>query len=113
MISVEEKYTSFLDASCDLIGAITVKREFSATDHILVVKEENWDEKKYQDGANDAKLQGIFSNQGAFEKRLFLHANHTGSLLRVWGTTVTVIVLTATEFRDFLCACYNANPPNL
>ena len=43
VISVEEKYTSLLRASFDIIGAVTVKRGFSTTDHILVVKEEKWD----------------------------------------------------------------------
>ena len=73
-----------------------VNREFSTTDQILAVKEEKLDSKKYQYDANDAKLQGIVSNQGAFEKRLFLRANHTGSWLILCGATVTGTVLAET-----------------
>ena len=36
-----------------------------------------------------------------------------GAWLSLYGTTVTGAVLTATEFRDFSCARYNVNPPNI
>ena len=36
---------------------------------------------------------------------------NTGSWLTVRGTTVTGTVLTAMEFCDFLCACYDVTPP--
>ena len=51
---------------------------------------------KNQDVVNGAKLQEIVRNQGAFEKRLFLRAKHTGSWLSIWGTTGTGTVLAAT-----------------
>ena len=37
----------------------------------------------------------------------------TDAWLSVRGTTVSGIVLSATEFWDFLCACYNVSPVNL
>ena len=76
--SAAEKYTSSLRSSYKLIGAVTGNREFSATDHLWLVKEENWDRKKYQDDVNDAKIRGIVNDQGNSEKRLFLCAKHTG-----------------------------------
>ena len=70
-------------------------------------------QEKNRDVVNDAKLQGIISNQDAFEKQLFLCAKHTGSWMSVQGTTETGTILAATEFRDFKCDNYNVNPPNL
>ena len=66
-----------------------------------MVKEEWQNEKKYRDVVNDAKLQGIVSNQCAFEKLPLLFAKHTGSWLIVRGTTVTSTVTTAKEFCNF------------
>ena len=57
--------------------------------------------KKYRDAANDEKLQGIFSGQGALKKRLLLRAKHMGSWTSLQGTTVTGTVIDATEFSDF------------
>ena len=48
---------------------------------------------------NDAKLQEIISNQGAFEKRLLLSSKHMGAWM-IQSTTVTITVLAAMEFRD-------------
>ena len=56
--SSENKYTSLLHESCDLIDAVTGKRDFSTADHIRDFKEEQQDEKNWDD-ANDAKLWGI------------------------------------------------------
>ena len=55
-----------------------------------------WHGKKYRDAANDVKLQGIVSDQGAYKKRFFLCAKHMGTWLSVWGITVTDTVLAAT-----------------
>ena len=57
--------------------------------------------KKNQDIENYVKLKVIVSNQGAFEKRLFLCAKHMGSWLSIRGTTVTSIVLAAKKFCGF------------
>ena len=70
-----------------------------------------WDGKKYWDGANDGKLRGTFNDQGNFEKRLFLRANHTGSCMSVQDTIVTSTVLTTTKFCGFSCERYYVNPP--
>ena len=56
--SRKEKYNSLLRASYNLIGAVTVKREFSTDDHIWAVNKERRNRKKYRDDANDAKLRG-------------------------------------------------------
>ena len=58
------------------------------------------------------KLQGIVSDQITFQKRILQTAKHTGAWLSMWGNAVTGTVLAATDFRDFLCADYNNNPPN-
>ena len=50
---------------------------------------------------------------GAFEKRLYSAPNTWGSCLIVGGTTVTSTVLAAIESSNFVCNCYNVNPPNL
>ena len=74
---------------------------FSTADHSWEVEGERQDSKKYRDAANDVKLQEIVSNQGAFEKRLFLRAKHMGAWLIVLGTTVTGTAFSATEFCGF------------
>ena len=78
----------------------------------MVEKESRYG-KKYQDDANDAKLRVIFNNQNGLEKLLFLHAKHTVYYLSIQVTMVTGTVIATTKFRNFLCACYKANPPNL
>ena len=70
---------------------------FSTANKIRAVKGESRDGKKDQDAANEAKLQGIVSDQGAFGKHLFLRAKHTGSWMIIRGNTVTVTLLAATE----------------
>ena len=111
--SAEDKYTSLLLASYELIGAVKVEKEFSTADHLLAFKEERWDGKTDQGVANDVKLRKIVSNKSALEKRPFLCAKNTGSWMSVQGTMINGTVLTATESREFLCACYKVNPPNL
>ena len=96
-----------------LIGAVLGKRDFSTSDRLWVLKEERRDGKKDWYYANDLKLRGILNDQDSFNKCLFLLSNHTVSWLRVQITTVIGTVPVETEFRDFLCACYNVNPLNL
>ena len=95
------KYNSSLCARGKLFGAVKVEQVFPTYDNIRAVKGGIRDGKKDWDATNDAKLQGVFSNQYAFEKRLILCAKHMGACLSIWGTTVTGIVIAATEFRDF------------
>ena len=86
---------------CMLIGAVKGEWDFSIADHIHAVKGERRDGKKYWDAANDEKLHGTVSDQGAFEKRMFLHAKHMGAWMSIRDAMVTDTVLTAKEFRDF------------
>ena len=55
---------------------------------------------KKRDTLNDAKLQGIISNQGVFKKSLFICPKLTGAWLIVGGNTVNGTVRAATDFRD-------------
>ena len=84
-----------------MIGAVMGESKFSTADHILAVKGDRRDDKNYVDVANDAKLWGIISVQGAIKKHVFLRTNHTGAWMSVHVTTVTITVLTALEFCDF------------
>ena len=77
------------------------------------VKAELWDDKKYWDDVDDMKHRGSVSDQGAFDKHIFLRANHMCSWMIVRGTDVTSTVLLTIEFCDFLCTRYNFNPPKL
>ena len=74
--------------SYKLIGAVTDERAFSTDDHMREVQGKRWDGKNW-DVANDAKLQGIVSNQGNFYTRLFVYAKHMGEWISVRGTMVT------------------------
>ena len=82
---------------------MTGEIEFSTADHLQGLREERRDRKKNRDEANDAKLGGIVNNTKKPNGCLILRAKNRGSWLTMCGTTVTVIVLAATEFRDF-CA---------
>ena len=106
MTPAKEKHNSSLGASGELAGAVKGERGFSTADHIGAVEWERRDGKKDQDAANYAKLQGIISDQGAFEKRLFLRTKHTDVLLSVRGATVTGTVPAAMELCRILCAHY-------
>ena len=96
MTSAKDKYNSLLRAGNKLIVAVKGERIFPTANYIQTVKEERRYSKKDRDAANDARLQGIISNQGALERRILLHAKYTGPCISVWGTTVTGTVLTAT-----------------
>ena len=99
--SEEEKYKGLLRKSFKLIGTVMGKMAFSTPDLIQVVKEERWGRGGNQYVANDGKLWIIVSNQGAFEKQLFLCTELTGSWMGALGTTETGTVLSATKFRGF------------
>ena len=110
MKSAQEKYTSSLRASDELIGAVKGKRVFSTADHIQEVKGERRDKKK-QDTTNDAKLKIIVSYQVAFENLIFLDDKHTGASLILRGITVNDTVLAATQFSDFYEIVTMLSPP--
>ena len=69
---------------------------FSTANHIRSVKGESRDGKKHWDADNESELQGIVSDQGAFEKRFSLCAIHTGAWTSIRGITVNNTVLSAT-----------------
>ena len=77
--SENDKYNTLLRASNGMVGAVNKERDFSTVYHIREVKVERRGGKKYQESANDVKLQVIDSDQGAFEKHLFLRAKHTSA----------------------------------
>ena len=87
-----------------MVGAATGARKFSTSDHLLTIREERRDRQKIQDDANNAKLKGLIYDHKSPGGRLVLRAKNTGSWLTAQGSTVTGIVLAATEFRYFLCA---------
>ena len=87
VMSAQEKFTSSIRASGELIGAIKGKQVFSIG--------ERRDKKKEWDTTNDTKLNGIVSYQVAFEKLLLLHDKHSGAWLVVRGITDTGAVLAA------------------
>ena len=86
---------------------------FSNVDHLRTLSEERCDGKKYWDAAYESKLKGFVSNFKGTEKSLLLRAKITGDWLSVRGTAVSGTILSATDFRDFLCALYNLSTVNL
>ena len=92
------EYTSLLLAIFELIGTVMGEREFSTADHILAVKEEQQEGKKYQYNVNAAKLWVIVSGHVVFDKQFFFRAKNATSWLSIWGTTITGTVLNATGF---------------
>ena len=71
------------------------------------------DRQKYREVANETKLKGLVQNLKGTDRRLIIWAKITGAWLIVHITTVSVTLLSAIEFRDFLCARYNVSPLNL
>ena len=113
MTPPNNKYLSFLRVRYELIGAITREREFSTANNLLDIREERSDGQKVQDDSNGAKLKGLAKDIKAIDNCLIIRAKNTVSWPTVRGTTVTGTVLAATDFCGFLCARYDANPPNL
>ena len=77
VMSAQEKYTSLLRASGELIGAVKGKPMFSTADHIREVNGGRRDKKKERDTTNDAKLKVVVCDQVDIEKLLLLHDKHT------------------------------------
>ena len=87
--------------------------EFSNAEHLRMLGEERRDRHKDWEVANETKLKGLVRYLKCTNMRLILQANITGAWMSVRGTTVSGKLLSATEFWDFLCACYNISPLNL
>ena len=92
---------------------MTVGGAFSNAEHLRTISEERCDGNKYRDAVYESKLKCLLSNLKGTDKRLLLRAKFTGAWLSVRGTTVSCTVLSATEFRGFLCARYNISTLNL
>ena len=88
-------------------------RAFSIADHLRTLGEERRDGKKDQETANKTKLKGLVRDLKVTGRRLIPRAKSTGTWPIIRGTTFSGTVLSATEFRDFLCARYNISPLNL
>ena len=61
---------------------------------------------------NETKLKSLVRYLKGNDRRLILRTKIKGAWLSICGTTVSVIVLSATEFRYFFCARYNVSPLN-
>ena len=88
-------------------------RGFSNTNHLRTLGVERRDRQKDREDVNETKLKGLVQNIKGTDMRLILRAKITGAWMIVHSTTVSGKLLSDTEFRDFLCAHYNAPPPNL
>ena len=109
----QENYLSSTQGSTELVRYVMGGGGFSNADHLRILSEEQLDGKKARDITYESILKGLVINIQGTDKRLLLHAKIIGACLSVRGTTVFGTVLSATEFRDFLCACYNVSPVNL
>ena len=84
----------------------------SNADHLKTLSEEHRDRKKYRDVAKKYRLKGLVQDLKGTDKRLLLRAKSTGAWLSIRATTVSGTVLSTTEFRDILYACYNVSAIN-
>ena len=113
VMSSQEKYLSSMQGRAGLIRAVTGGGGFSNADHLRTLSQERRDGKESWEVAYESILKGLVSDLKGTDKRLLIRAKGTSEWLSVRGNTVSGTVLSATEFRDFLCACYNVSPVNL
>ena len=99
--SAQEKYLSSTRGSAKLVQAVTGGGELSNADHLWTLSEEQRDGKEAWEVAYKSRLKGLVSDIQGTDKLLLLRAKSTGAWLSVHGTTVSGIVLSATEFRHF------------
>ena len=109
----QEKYLRSTRGSEELVRAMTGGGALSNAGHLRTLSEERRDGKKSRDLAYKSRLKGLVSNLKGTDKRLLLRGKITGAWMSVRVTTVSGTVLSATEFRNFLCARYNVSPVNL
>ena len=98
--------------STKLIRAV-MEGGLSNADHLQTFWEERYDGKKYWEAAYETKLKGLVRNLKGTNRCLILRVKIIGAWLSIHDTTFLGAVLSATEFRDLLCACYNISPLNL
>ena len=102
--SAKEKYLSSQQGSAELIRAVTRGGSLSNSDHPLTLGEERRDEMKDREAAYETKIKVLVRKLKGANRVPIICAKITGAWLGVRGTTVSGTVLSATEFRDFLCA---------
>ena len=107
------KYLSSQQGSAELIRSVMGGGEFSNAEHLRTLGEERRDGQKYREVTNETKLRGLVLYLKGTNMCLLLQAKGTGAWLSVRGNTVAGTVLSAEDFRDFLCASYNVFPLNL
>ena len=83
---------------------------FSNGDQLLALREEILEEKKNRYDVNGNKIEEIVTNLNGTDNCLIVRAKNIGAWMNIWGATVNVTVLTATEFR-VLCAHVMMLPP--
>ena len=111
--SENNKHPSSQWERAELIRDVTEVGAFSNTNHLMELMEERCNGQTTREDVNCTKLKGLVRDLNFTDQSLILRAKSTGAWLNVRGTTVTSTVFLATEFRDFLFARYNVNPPNL
>ena len=80
---------------------MTGRGGFSNADHLRTLSKERRDGKEARDVAYESILKGLVSDLKGTYKRLLLRDKITGAWLSICGTTVSGIVLSATEFGYF------------
>ena len=113
MTSAQEKYLSSLRGSAELVRSMPGGGAFSNADLLRTLSEERRDSKKEWYAMYESKLKGLVRGIKGTDKRLLLRAKIIGAWLSVHSTTVSGTILSATEFRDCLCARYNVSHLNL
>ena len=113
VMSAQEKYLSSQRGNVELVHAVIEGGAFSNANHLRTLSEERRDGKKYWDAAYETKLKGLFRNLKGIDKRLILRVKCIGYWPSVRGTIVSGTVLSATEFRYFLCVHYKVSTLNL
>ena len=109
----KEKYLSPQRGSAELISAVTGGGSFSNSGHLWTLRGEICDGKKDREAMNKTKLKGLVHYLKGTYRRLILQAKITDACPRIRSSSVLGTVLSATEYRDFLCTCYNIYPLNL
>ena len=111
--SAQEKYLNSQRGSAEFVWTVTEGGAFFNADHLRKLGEERRDGKKDRDATYKTKIKGLVQDLKGTNKHLILRTKSTGAWLSVRATTVTDIVLSATEFRDLLCTRYNVSPLNI
>ena len=109
----KEKCLIYKRGSSELVQAVTGGGALSNADHLRTLSEGRRDGKKDRDIAHKSRLKGLVINIKGTDNLLLLRAKSRGAWMSARCTTVSGTVLSATEFRYFLCACYNVSPVNL